>query len=169
MPAAFQLDAFQLDAFQTDGVVAVSTATVPIVTPRSLRGALLDQVLDPFTLDYIDTDDGEWLETADSRSIVLIMFETELEQSYSAPGDGTRIREWFERGEPVTVAFVESEYRRAAAILEAAGILTDFSIRSTDDEGNVLLDPRTGRYTPELHWTDLATGSPVDLAYAPIR
>ncbi len=136
-------------------------------TLRALRAGLLDQLLDPMTLDYVDTDDGEWEETADSRTTVLIMLETELEKSYSAPGDGTRIKEAFERGDPVTVGFVESEYKRAFGVLEKAGVLTGFSMRSTDERGKPLVDHR-GRFSPVLSWTDLATGSPVDLTYAPL-
>lgn len=148
--------------------VATPPSITQSATPRTLRGGALDMLLDPVTLDFIDTPDGEWRETADSRTIVLIMLETELARSYSAPGDGTRLKEFFEAGEPVTASFVESEYRRAMRILEAAGVITDFTMRSVDDKGNLLVDARTGRFTPELHWIDLATGSPVDLVYAPL-
>lgn len=169
MGSGFQADAFQADAFQTGGAAPVVVApTLPPVTARALRGAALDQYLDPITLDYVDTPNGEWLETADSRTIVLIMLETELEKSFSAPGDGTRIKEFFANGDPVTVGFVESEYRRAMGILEAAGVISDFSITSTDSDGKLLVDAKRGRYCPLLRWIDLATGSPVDLAYAPL-
>lgn len=143
-------------------------AVVPVLTERNqsiLRG-LLDQYLDPITLDYVDTDDGEWLETPDSRSIVMIMIETQLGRSYSAPGDGTRIAESFESGDPVTPLFVVSEVTRVMTALAAAGVLTDFSIRSKDEDGNDLVDVN-GRFSPELRWTDLASGSPVDLVYTP--
>lgn len=148
---------------------AEAAAGTELITRAGVAGAVLDQFLDPITLDFVDTDDGEWLETADSRTIVIIMIEMRLGKSYSSPADGTRIAAAFEDGEPVTTGFVVTEITRAMGILEAAGVLTDFSIRVTEDgtaDGQVLVD-ETGRFTPELRWIDLATGSPVDLVYAP--
>lgn len=139
--------------------------SVPTPTVRTRLGGLYDQLLDPMTLDFIDTPDGEWEETADSRTIVLIMLEMRLGRSYSAPNDGTRIHELLEDGEPVTVSTVEAECRRAMGILQNAGDITDFSMVSTDDDGNPRVDNR-GRFSPELRYTDLASGSPVDTSVA---
>lgn len=173
MTTAFQNNAFQNNAFQIDGAGPPPPApTVPIVgvpnvpTPRSKLGGLLDQLLDPMTLDYVDSADGEWVETADSRTIFLIMAETRLGKSYGAPGDGTLIGDKLESGEPVTVGFVVAEYRRIAAILTAAGVLSDYSITTQDEHGHDLVDVN-GRFSPIHHWTDLATGTAVDLVYSP--
>ena len=139
-----------------------------IATPRtSLLGGLYDQMVDPITLDFIDTANGEWLETADSRSIVLAMLELRLGKSYSAPGDGTRLAEIFETGEPVTVGLVVADVTRAMKVLERSGVLTNFSIATFEADGVTLLVDQAGRFRPLLRWTDLATGSPVDLAYTP--
>lgn len=148
------------------GVGSPSPSAISSPTTRTALGGLFDQEIDPITLDYIDTDNGEWSETADSRSIVMCMIDLRLGQSYAYPNDGTRIAELLESGEPVTPAVVVAEITRVMAILEIAGVLTNFSIRATDDNGNTLVDD--GRFTPELRWTDLASGSPVDLAYSPV-
>jgi hypothetical protein len=144
-----------------------SSSSPSSATPASRLGGLLDQEIDPATLDFIDTDDGEWSETADSRSIVMIMIDTHLGKSYSAPGDGTRIAELLEAGEPVSTSVVVADVSRAMRILEADGVISGFSMRATDDDGDELLDQKTGRFSPELRYTDLATGSPVDLVLSP--
>lgn len=133
----------------------------------SLLSGLLDQEIDPATLDFIETDDGEFSETADSRSIVLCMLEMRLGKSYTAPNDGTRIAELLESGEPVRPATVVAEVTRAMKVLEKAGVLTNFSIQVLEADGKTLLVDEAGRFAPILRWTDLATGSPVDLAFTP--
>lgn len=163
-PSAFQNDAFQMTVTSGPSTPLSSVPKTP--TERTPLGGMLDQMLDPITLDYIDTADGEWLETADSRTLVMWMLEMRLGASYYAPRDGTRIRELIERGDPVTPEVVEAEYRRAMAVLEAAGVVADFAIRTRDDRGVPLVD-EAGRFTPVLSWRDLATGTPVDLVYAP--
>lgn len=162
---AFQLDAFQNDAFQLLGA-APAPAADPLVSGRLPLGGLFDMYIDPITLDYVDTDDGEWLETPDSRSIMMCMIDLRLGRSYSAPGDGTRIAELLEAGDPVTPQVVVAECTRAATILAAAGVIAQFSMRTTDDRGEILVDDK-GRFTPQLAWIDLATGSPVDLVFTP--
>lgn len=134
---------------------------------RPVLAGLLDQEIDPISRDFIDTDDGAWSETADSRSIVLCQLELELGKSYNTPGDGTSIRERLESGDPVTTAFVESEVRRALAILEGLGIIGGLQVNGRDDQGRQLLD-EAGRAVFELHYLDLATGSPVDVDYRPL-
>lgn len=130
---------------------------------------LYDQLVDPITYDFVDTDDGEWEETADSRSIVLCQLEIELGQSLDTPGDGTRIRAQLENeeGEPVTTAFVETECRRALGVLEGLGLLGNVVVNGRDERGLQLID-ESGRATIELSYLDLATGSPVDVVYRPL-
>lgn len=141
-------------------------SAAPLATTRSLLGGLYDQLLDPVTLDFVDDDDGGWLETADSRSIVMCQLDLELGASTSTPRDGTRIAELMRTGEPVTPELVVAEYQRAFALLERDGVISDLTIEITDEQGNLLVED--GRFTPVLHWRDLASGSPVDLAYAPV-
>lgn len=170
---AFQADAFQLDAFQIGaGAPAVTgpTSAVPNTptTRKQMGGALTDMLLDPITLDYVDDGEGGWVETADSRTMVMIQIEKELGRSVTAPGDGTMIREWFANGDPVTPDLVEAEVTRTMRLLERDGILTDFAMQIADENGADLVDG-DGRFTPQLSWTDRATGNPVDLTYAPFE
>jgi hypothetical protein len=162
MAGAFDPSAFESSSFET------STGAPANVSSRAALGGLFDQYLDPITLDYVDTDDGEWLEVPDSRTLVMIMIDTRLNRSYSAPGDGTRIAELLEAGDPVTPSVVVSEISRAMGILAAAGVITSFSMRTTESDGSLLVD-ESGRFAPELNWIDLATGSPIDLVYTPFQ
>lgn len=130
---------------------------------------LFDQVVDPLTYDFIETEDGEWLETADSRSIVLCQLEIELGASIDTPGDGTRVRAQLENedGEPVTTGFVEAEYRRALGVLEGLGTIAQVQINGRDENGDQLED-ESGRAAFEITYIDQASGSPVDLVYRPL-
>ena len=138
-----------------------SGLTTSSANVRTVLGGLLDMAIDTGTLDYIPTDDGEWLEVPDSRSIVLCQLEIELGRSYSTPGDGTDIAARRETGEPLTTSFVEAEVRRAMGVLAAAGIVGNVQVTGRDDQGRQLYD-ETGRAAFLLSWIDLATGSPID-------
>jgi hypothetical protein len=133
---------------------------------RLTLSGLLDQELDPVTLDYVDTDDGEWSDTNDSRSIVLCQLELEIGGSPFFPGDGTDLKRKLRTGDPITTADVEADTRRALGILEAAGIIGGVRVNGRDEHGKQLLD-EGGRPAFETQWTDLATGSPVDDVYRP--
>jgi hypothetical protein len=134
---------------------------------RTVLAGLLDMVIDTVTLDYIRTDNGEWLESADSRSIVLCQLELELGKSYTTPGDGTEVKARLESGEPLTTSNVEADVRRAMAVLEAAGIVGAVEVSGRDEKGAQLYD-ESGRPAFKLSWIDLATGSPVEEVYAPL-
>lgn len=144
-----------------------TSASTSSAASRTVLGGLLDQEIDPLTLDFIDTDDGEWSETPDSRSIVLCQLELELGQSYTAPGDGTDIARILRSGDPVTTAIVEAEIRRALAVLEGAGVIGSVRVNGRDRNGEQLVD-ESGRPTFELKWIDLATGSPIEDVYKPL-
>lgn len=141
--------------------MAYTFALVNSPTSRSALGGSLDQLLDPVTLDYVDTDDGEWQETADSRTLVMCMLEMRLGSSYSAPQDGTEIKAMLERGDPVTPAIVVADVERAMGLLVAEGLIEDVTTGTDTDEA--------GRFVLVLHWRDLANGSPVDLVYVPFQ
>lgn len=134
---------------------------------RTVLAGLLDQYLDPITRDYVRTDNGEWLETPDSRTIVFIILETRLGKSYSAPGDGTEIADRIETGEPLTTANVEADIRRAMSLLEAAGVVGAVDVTGRDENGEQLVD-EAGRAAFLLNWIDLATGSPVEAVFRPL-
>lgn len=125
------------------------------------RAGYFDMILDPVSRDFIDTDDGEFMESIDSRTIVMAMIEIRLGEAFDCPGDGTRIKALLEAGDPVTPSVVIAETLRAMQILVNEGIIADVDAA----EGPTV----DGRFELKLHWRDLASGSPVDFAYEPFR
>ncbi|HEX6022563.1 MAG TPA: hypothetical protein VFZ00_11250 [Solirubrobacter sp.] len=126
-------------------------------------GGSTDMLIDPVTLDYVRTSTGEWAETADSRTTMMIMLELELGASPFDPLDGTTIAARRRDGDPVTTDEIEAEALRVGEFLRRAGIIADFSATTTDAAGRPLTDS-AGRTVVALSWRDLASGSPVDLA-----
>lgn len=123
---------------------------------------LTDRLLDPVTRDYVRTANGEWAETPDSRTLVMIMLELELGASPFDPADGTTISALRRNGDPVTPEEVEADAQRVGDALVRLGVLADFHASTRDAAGNVLRDS-AGRMVVALAWRDLASGSPVDL------
>jgi hypothetical protein len=139
-------------------------------TPLAALGATeagdpgqLDMLLDPGTLDYVRTTDGEWAETADSRTLMMIMLELEHQASPFDPQDGTTIAERRRNGDPVTPEEVEAEVLRIGDVLTKSGTIAELQVRVRDADGNIQRDS-SGRFVVALFWRDLASGSPVDLA-----
>lgn len=122
-----------------------------------------DMLIDPVTLDYVLTADGAWAETADSRTLVMLMLELELGASPFDPQDGTTMAARRRAGDPVTADEIEAEALRVGDILRREGLIADFEATTTDAAGNLLRDT-AGRLIVALSWRDLASGSPVDLA-----
>lgn len=122
-----------------------------------------DMLIDPVTLDYVRTSTGEWAETADSRTIMMLMLELELGASPFDPADGTTIGARRRDGDPVTTDEIEAEALRIGDLLQRDGLIADFAATVTDAAGNLLRD-EAGRLVVALSWRDLASGSPVDLA-----
>lgn len=135
-------------------------------TGASGLGGQLDQLIDPNTLDYVRNDVGEWAETADTRTAMLLMLELELGASPFDPQDGTVLAERRRLGDPITPEDIRAETLRAASILQAAGLISDLDVQVRDSAGRVLRD-QSGRLVVSLDWRDLASGSPVSLAFQP--
>lgn len=125
--------------------------------------ATVDMLIDPVTLDYVRTSDGAWAETADSRTLMMLMLELELGASPFDPSDGTTIAARRRDGDPVTPNEVEAEALRVGDQLQREGVIADFAVTVRDAAGNVLRDT-SGRLVVALSWRDLASGTPVDLA-----
>lgn len=122
----------------------------------------LDQLIDPATRDYVRTANGEWAETADSRTMMFLMIEIEFGGSPFDPLDGTTIGELRRNGDPVTIDDLQAETVRVGGILRSAGIISDFEVVVRDSEGAPLRD-EVGRQVVRTSWRDLASGSPVAL------
>lgn len=145
------------------GGVALSSLDA---TPASGLAGQLDQLIDPNTLDYVRNDVGEWAETADTRTAMLLMLEIEHAASPFDPADGTVFKERARAGDPVSPDDIRAETLRAAGVLQAAGLIADLEVSVRDAQGDVLRD-QSGRLAVSLSWRDLASGSPVDLILSP--
>lgn len=135
-------------------------------TPSSGAAGPSDMLIDPVTLDYVRTDDGEWAETADSRTTMMLMLELELGASPFDPGDGTRIKAAIRAGDPLTPEDVKVEAERAGRVLTQDGVISDLVVTVRDDRDQPLTDA-AGRFSPFLQWRDLASGTPIDVAFTP--
>lgn len=130
-------------------------------TPATPMGARTDMLLNPITYDYVRTDNGQWAETADSRTAMLCMLELEFGASPFSPNDGTRIKALKRTGDPITPEILQAETQRAAGILVAVGIISELDVQVRDDQGAELRDD-AGRAAVVLRWRDLASGTPID-------
>lgn len=131
-------------------------------TPAGGLAGSMDQLINPTTGDYVRNDVGEWVETADTRTTMLLMLSIELDACPFDPGDGTTIGSLLRDGDPVTPETVRSETERAAGILQSDGLIADLEVRVRDDANNILRDS-AGRLLVRTSWRDLASGTPVDL------
>lgn len=131
-------------------------------TPAGDLAGRLDQLIDPTTGDYVDTDNGEWAETADSRTMMLLQIEIEHGASPFTPGDGTTLKARARDGTPVTPEEIQAETLRAGGVLQSAGIVADLDVQIRDSQGRLLRD-QSGRLLVVTSWRDLASGSPLDL------
>jgi hypothetical protein len=137
-----------------------------IPTPPNDFGGQLDQLINPLTLDYVRTVDGEWQQTADSRTIMLIAMSVSLGMSPYDPGDGTALAALIRQGELVSPEMVQSEVLRVGQILTREGVLADLLVSVRDSAGRSLVD-ETGRLVVRMSWRDLASGSPINEAFTP--
>lgn len=125
-----------------------------------------DMLLNPVTLDFVRTANGEWEETDDSRTIFLIAINTRLGQSPFDPDHGTSIYEIMQAGALVTPEVLQSETVRVGQALVRAGVLSDLVVAVRDARGRPLAD-EAGRTTVKASWRDLASGSPIDETFTP--
>lgn len=126
----------------------------------------IDRLLDPVTRDYVRTDNGEWAETADNRTTVLIAFSIRLGRSPFDPEQGSSIADRIKSGAGLTPEYLLAESERIGAQLARAGILTDLQVTTRDIDKNPLRDGE-GRQAVKLEWRDLSSGSPAALTFAP--
>jgi hypothetical protein len=141
-------------------------ALLASVTPQIGPPGGMDYYIDPVTHDYVETEDGDWLLTADSRTAVFLMHELELGTSPFTPGDGTVIAAMLRNGDPLTADILRSEALRVGQLLAADGVLSGFSATVRDAAGADLVD-QDGRQVVLERWVDLASGSPIDTFYMP--
>lgn len=133
-------------------------------TDSSLIGK--DRMIDPVTRDYVRTANGQWAETADSRTKVFIALSIELGASPFDPEQGTQIPERLRSGIGMTPDFLQAETVRVFEDLRRESVLTDQTIAVRDSDGKPLTDV-TGRLSCRTQWADLASGRPVESTFTP--
>lgn len=126
----------------------------------------IDRLVDPITLDYVRTDNGEWAETADNRTTVLIALSIPIGESPYDPDQGTAIAARVRSGAGISPEFLRAECERVGAQLARAGVLSDLRVTVRDEGGRALRDA-TGRLAVLLEWRDLSSGSPATTTFTP--
>jgi len=134
-------------------------------TPAGDLTGQLDQLIDPVTMDYVRTADGEWAQTADSRTIMFIAMTQRVGESPFDPDHGTAIYRLLEQG-LLSPEMAQAETERVGALLTAEGVLTDFEVSIKDDRGEYLRG-EDDRFVIVTNWRDLASGSPINQTFQP--
>lgn len=141
--------------------VAGGRALALLGVQRSSITGGLDRLIDPVTGDYVRTPNGEWAETQDSRTIMLIALRTRLGESAFDPDDGTTIAAAFEQGLVSEPEYLQAETLRVGRDLERDGILSDLRVEVRGGDGRPLQD-ENGGLVVHASWRDLASGSPIN-------
>lgn len=137
--------------------------SVPNRATRTV-GGVFDQYLDPTTRDYVDTDDGAWWETEDSRTAVEMQLTIRYQEWWVDPEAGCRIPAMLEAedGAPLTLPAAIDETRRALQALVDDGIIADLLV-----DGDPAGDGALHRGVVLISYRDRASGRPVDGVYQP--
>ena len=128
--------------------------------PSELQG-LLDLAFDPLTQDLVDSTDGYFVETTDSRTAVIFQMECQLDAWWADPAQGSRIRQLL-RGElPGEITDLVDEVKRCLQVLVNEQVITDLTVSLDTDEA--------GRPVILMLYRDRSTGTLVDIAYIPFN
>jgi len=124
-----------------------------------------DLAIDPDTHAFIETDDGAWLETEDSRTAVLMQLDCRRGEWWGDPDAGSYIPAMLDaNADPnapaVEIEDIRNEALRALQALVSAGVISDLRIGITE------LDSTNGLGALLLTWRDRASNRPVDLVYS---
>jgi hypothetical protein len=118
-----------------------------------------DILIDPVTRDFVDTDDGEWEETDDSRTAVFCELDSRGGKWWGDPTAGSENAEIMESELPTPEALLDST-KRSMRKLVGAGVLSDAFVNIEEHDNSV------GRVTLYLQWKDRASSRPADLVYS---
>ena len=133
-----------------------SSGSSTAIRGRALRS--IDMMFDPYTRDFIDTDDGEWAETDDSRTAVMMQMESARDRWWGDPTAGSFLGVIL-AADIQTAAEVRDEALRALQALVDEAVITGLTVEIEQDE--------MGRAAFVLSYTDRQSGRPVDLALVP--
>lgn len=120
-----------------------------------------DILIDPVTRDFVDTDDGAWEETEDSRTAVFCQVSAREGAWWGDPESGSRNAEILESEVPTIEELLDST-KRALRKMGAAGVISDIFAAAQN------ADNARGYAELYLQWRDRASNRPADLAYAPL-
>jgi len=124
----------------------------------------MDQLIDPVTRSYVRTSNGEWAETADARTTILIALSIELETSPYDPGHGSAVPERMRSGDigaDDLIDFVQNDYVRILNDLVDEGIIASPQVQVRDPQTGKPLVSGDGRLLVRITAFDLASGSPI--------
>lgn len=125
----------------------------------------IDRLIDPSTLNYVRTENGQWAETADNRTSVLIAFSITLGASPFDPEHGSQIADRLKDG-GLSPEFLRAEAVRIGDQLAHAGILSDLQVTVRGSDKNPIRDS-AGNLSALIKWRDLSSGSPATTAFTP--
>lgn len=125
----------------------------------SIANTALSFVIDPITRDLIETSDGWFQESTDSRTMVLWQLEATFATWWGDSTSGSRCKQLISGENPGDIVAVKDEALRALQLLVNDGIISQLSASTDVDE--------TGRSVVVLNYYDASSGSFVDLAYVP--
>jgi len=120
-----------------------------------------DILIDPRTLDFVDTGDGEWEETDDSRTAVMCHLDSREGRWFGDPAAGTRNAEIMESELPTLQELYDST-KRGLQQLQAGGVISSSQLSILDE------DNARGYGSLYIVWVDRISTRPADLAYSPM-
>lgn len=120
-----------------------------------------DILIDPITRDFVETDEGDWEETDDSRTAVLCELESREDAWWGDPPAGSQNAAIMESDVPTPEKLLDSN-RRSLRKLVAAGLISDAHIVIEEH------DTAAGAVTFFLQWVDRSSNRPADLSYSPL-
>lgn len=139
-----------------------SSAAALVDGVKQLPRGSLNFLIDPDTLDLIDSDDGWFVESPDSRTIVMWQLESTFNAWWGDPSSGSRIRALLRGDDPATGEDLRNEVVRALQPLVDEQFITDLEIVLDRDE----LAPQ--RPVILINYRDQAANGLVGLAATPL-
>lgn len=126
---------------------------------RARQYRALDLMIDPVTKDFVDTDDGLWAETDDSRTAVMCQMESMLNRWWGDSHAGSLLRELL-NGEVPRAAELRDECLRALQALVDESVITDLTVNIDNISAGVA--------AIIINYTDRQSGRPADIAFVPM-
>lgn len=120
-----------------------------------------DIKIDPVTRDFVDDDQGGWVEADDSSTAMFCQLDCEEGKWWGDPRSGSQIKEILRSDLPTSEA-INDAARRAGAQLVQAGMVSDLHVTALDE------DNARGYAEQLVQWRDRASNKPADLAYSPL-